>query len=347
MYRAPAARAALRARGAAATPAALAAVPALRRLLGRARRARCSRRPARFAETVLEPLNRSGDLEGARWTPEGVLSGAGLPRRLPAVRRRRLAAARRPPGVRRPARCRCVLVTAVEEIWGSANLAFKLCPMLTHGAVHALELCGSPRAEAPVSAEDGQRRVDRHDGAHRAAGRLGPRRRSARARCPRAITTGSSARRSSSPGAITTCTPNIIHMVLARIDGAPAGRQGHLAVHRAEVPGERRRHARGAQRRALRVDRAQARHPREPHLRAGLRREATARSATCVGEAESRPRIHVHHDERGAPVGGHARATPSASARSSRRPSGRAPACRASRRCRSRRVRRRSSITRT
>ena len=36
-----------------------------------------------------------------------------------------------------------VLVTAVQEIWASANLAFKLCPMLTHGAVHALELCGS------------------------------------------------------------------------------------------------------------------------------------------------------------------------------------------------------------
>ena len=35
-------------------------------------------------------------------------------------------------------------------------------------------------------------------------------------------------------------TPNIIHMVLARIDGAPAGRQGHFAVHRAEGAGERR-----------------------------------------------------------------------------------------------------------
>ena len=37
-----------------------------------------------------------------------------------------------------------VLVSAVGEFWGSANLAFKLGPMLTHGAVHALELCGSP-----------------------------------------------------------------------------------------------------------------------------------------------------------------------------------------------------------
>ena len=111
-------------------------------------RVRCSRRPARFAETVLEPLNRPGDLAGARWTPEGVVSGAGLPRSLsssssPAAGRRSAA----PPeyGGQRVPR---VLATAVGEFWGSANLAFKLCPMLTHGAVHALELCGSPAAEA-------------------------------------------------------------------------------------------------------------------------------------------------------------------------------------------------------
>ena len=35
---------------------------------------------------------------------------------------------------------------------------------------------------------------------------------------------------------------NIVHLVLAKIPGGPDGREGHLAVHRAEVPGERRRH---------------------------------------------------------------------------------------------------------
>ncbi len=60
---------------------------------------------------------------------------------------------------------------------------------------------------------------------------------------------------------------------------SPRG-QGHLAVHRAEVPGQRRRLARRAQRGALPVDRAQARHPREPHLRARLRREAGRASRT-------------------------------------------------------------------
>ena len=32
----------------------------------------------RFAETVLEPLNRPGDREGARWTPDGVFAPQGF-----------------------------------------------------------------------------------------------------------------------------------------------------------------------------------------------------------------------------------------------------------------------------
>ena len=60
---------------------------------------------------------------------------------------------------------------------------------------------------------------------------------------------------------------NIIHLVLARIEGAPAGVEGHLALRRAEVPGQRGRRARRAQRRLLRLDRAQDGHPRQRHLR--------------------------------------------------------------------------------
>ena len=32
-----------------------------------------------------------------------------------------------------------VLGTAVEELWASSNLAFKLCPMLTLGAIEAIQ----------------------------------------------------------------------------------------------------------------------------------------------------------------------------------------------------------------
>ncbi len=36
-------------------------------------------------------------------------------------------------------------------------------------------------------------------------------------------------------------TDNIVNLVLAKIPGGPAGDQGHLAVHRAQIPRQRRR----------------------------------------------------------------------------------------------------------
>jgi len=97
---------------------------------------------AKFACGVLDPLNRSGDQEGSKWhdgkvtTPKGFRDaykqfteagwpalaldpewgGQGLPR---------------------------LVATAVDEMWCSANMSFSLCPMLTQGALHALELRGS------------------------------------------------------------------------------------------------------------------------------------------------------------------------------------------------------------
>ena len=58
-------------------------------------------------------------------------------------------------------------------------------------------------------------------------------------------------------------TDNIIHLVLARIEGAPSGIKGDLAVRGAEDPGQCRRLAGRAQRRHLRLDRAQDGHPRQ------------------------------------------------------------------------------------
>ena len=58
--------------------------------------------------------------------------------------------------------------------------------------------------------------------------------------------------------------------------GAHAGRRsghpGDLLLHRAQVRGRTGRLARGSQRRQVRVDRAQARHPRQPDVRDGVRR---------------------------------------------------------------------------
>jgi acyl-CoA dehydrogenase len=101
----------------------------------------------KFATGVLSPLNVVGDREGARWHDGEVrtapgwrqayghfseagwnglsspteFGGQGMPRTISAL---------------------------VEEMWNGANVAFALCPMLTRGAIEALELCGSPEQKA-------------------------------------------------------------------------------------------------------------------------------------------------------------------------------------------------------
>jgi alkylation response protein AidB-like acyl-CoA dehydrogenase len=101
---------------------------------------------SKFASEVLDPLNYSGDQEGSKWhhgavtTPKGFKDayrqyveggwgalpvatewgGQGLPR---------------------------LIATPVEEMWCSANMSFSLCPMLTQGALHALELRGSEQLQ--------------------------------------------------------------------------------------------------------------------------------------------------------------------------------------------------------
>ena len=100
----------------------------------------------KFAAERLAPLNAVGDREGSRLengvvrTPEGFAAayeeflaggwnavpfepahgGQGLPWSLAA---------------------------AVQEMWGSANLAFSLCPLLTQGAIELLTAHGSPRQQ--------------------------------------------------------------------------------------------------------------------------------------------------------------------------------------------------------
>ncbi len=98
---------------------------------------------AKFTEQVLEPLNRVGDEHGSICqnnevtTPPGwkeayqifieggwnglsfdvERGGQGLP---------------------------WLVATAVQEMWHSANMSFGLCPLLTQGAIRALELHGTP-----------------------------------------------------------------------------------------------------------------------------------------------------------------------------------------------------------
>ncbi|MGC1457040.1 MAG: acyl-CoA dehydrogenase [Steroidobacteraceae bacterium] len=98
---------------------------------------------ARFAEGVLDPINRSGDQEGAHWSEQGVRSAKGFRE----AYRQFIAGGW--PQLRAPADIGgqgmpLLLATAAQETWASANLAFKLCPMLTYGAIHALEITAAP-----------------------------------------------------------------------------------------------------------------------------------------------------------------------------------------------------------
>jgi len=178
----------------------------------------------RFAESVLEPLNRSGDAEGARWTPEGVVAAAGFRaayQQFVAGGWPALGAEPEYGGQIVPR----VLVSAVGEFWGSANLAFKLGPMLTHGAVHALELSGSAAQKAQylpkmVSGEWSGTMVLTEPQAGSDLGQVRT----------RAVPDGDRYRLFGQKIFITwgdhDLTANTIHMVLGRIEGAPAGVKG-------------------------------------------------------------------------------------------------------------------------
>ena len=179
---------------------------------------------ARFAQEVLEPLNRSGDTEGARWTEQGVVTAPGFRdayQQFVAGGWPALGAEPEFGGQPVPR----VLVSAVGEFWGSANLAFKLGPMLTHGAVHALELTGSEaqkRFYLPkmVSGEWTGTMVltESHAGSDLGQVRT------------RAVPEGDHYRLFGQKIFITwgdhDLTANTIHMVLGRIEGAPAGVKG-------------------------------------------------------------------------------------------------------------------------
>ncbi len=97
---------------------------------------------AKFAETVLDPLRKTGDREGAKWTPDGVVTPKGFKEAYRQFAENGWAGLRASTewgGQNAPS----VIGTAVEEMWAGANLAFKLCPMLTQSAIEALEIYGS------------------------------------------------------------------------------------------------------------------------------------------------------------------------------------------------------------
>ena len=179
----------------------------------------------KLASEVLSPLNVVGDKQPARWKDGDVTT---------------------PPGFKNAYRQYCeagwnnilsptafggqglphLVATPVEEMWGASNLAFKLCPMLTQGAIEAIDHVGpdklretflpnmvsgkwtgtmnltEPQAGSDLSLVR-TKATPQGDGTYRLKGQK------------IFITYGEH-----------DYTENIVHLVLARIDGAPEGVKG-------------------------------------------------------------------------------------------------------------------------
>ena len=128
-------------------------------------------------------------------------------------------------------------------MWQSANMGFGLCPLLNQGAVEALTRHGSPAQKRVFLTRliAGEWTGTMNLTEPQAGSDLGAVR-------TRAVPDGEDAlgprfRLFGQKIYITygehDFTPNIVHMVLARIEGAPAGVKGISLFNRAQVPARR------------------------------------------------------------------------------------------------------------
>jgi len=100
-----------------------------------------------FAAGEWAPLNRTGDTVGAKWTPEGVV----MPDGFAAAYKDYVEGGWGTIGVNEAwggQGLPFAIQTAVLDTLGSANMGFALCPTLTVGAIEALQHHGSPEQQA-------------------------------------------------------------------------------------------------------------------------------------------------------------------------------------------------------
>jgi len=101
---------------------------------------------AKFAQEILDPLNRKGDRQGARLTGDKVAAPDGFAdayRKFVAAGWNALGGQPAFGGQNLPH----VVAMPIQEIWNSANMAFCLCPMLTTGVVEAMRIHASPEQQ--------------------------------------------------------------------------------------------------------------------------------------------------------------------------------------------------------
>ena len=179
---------------------------------------------AKLAENVLAPLNPTGDREGAELSDGRVRTASGFHEAYQQFQEGgwpQLRARVEDGGQGAP----LALATAAQETWAAANLAFKLCPMLTYGATHALTHCASEQLRQRflpkmVTGEWAGTMVLTEPQAGSDLGLIRT----------RAVPDGDHHRVFGQKIFITwgeqDFTENIIHLVLARIEGAPQGVRG-------------------------------------------------------------------------------------------------------------------------
>ncbi len=179
----------------------------------------------RFASEVLDPLNRIGDEKGVRLEDGNVTTAPGWPDAYTSWREAGWNAVSAPEqygGQGLPLAVHAIC----NEIWSAANVSFGLCPLLTSGAIEAIaahgddylkktylpklvsgEWTGTMQLTEPQAGSDvgalRTRAEKRADGLYRLHG------------SKIFITYGDQ-----------DMTPNIAHLVLARLPGAPAGTKG-------------------------------------------------------------------------------------------------------------------------
>jgi len=98
---------------------------------------------AKFSRDVLAPLNQSGDIEGSTWhSPDQVTTPSGFKEAFKAMGEAGWCSieASEDYGGQNMSK---MISAATAEMWHSANLSFSLCHLLTQGQIHALESFGS------------------------------------------------------------------------------------------------------------------------------------------------------------------------------------------------------------
>jgi acyl-CoA dehydrogenase len=179
---------------------------------------------AKLAADVLSPLNVSGDRQGARLGPNGVVAADGFGAAYQRFIENGWGSVSGDPefgGQGLPN----LVSTAVAEMWNSANMAFALCPTLTIGAMEAIRAHASDELKAVylpklISGEwtGTMNLTEPQAGSDLAAVRT------------RAVPDGSQYRIHGQKIFITwgdhDMTENVVHLVLARLPDSPEGVKG-------------------------------------------------------------------------------------------------------------------------